>query len=276
MTGQQKNYDDTFIRMVSAALIKTLNRCINWINFFEDSKIRVIVPFFMSMGGDERYVLDAFVDDIASSRIELNTDQIPRGVITFNGFSTDINEFANPNEYISKRTVVNGQMKSFLHKTKAIPVKINYDVDIVLISEIDVMKASVKILDMLFNYMFFNYDYYGLKIDAVFVLPDDKSIEIIREQSLETEHKKHIKFQLVVQTYYPSFYHDTDKFEICDNDNELDWSRICFDRPEEGDFDNLDKIRPVYWKSYMWDNDSSGPTEADNQDRTNTDLENFN
>lgn len=276
MIGQQRNFDDTYIRMVSAGLIKTLNRCINWINYFSDKKIRVLVPFFMSMGGDERFVLDAFVDDIANSRVELNTDQIPRGTITFNGFNTSIDEFANPNQYVKKRTVVNNQMKSFLHKVKSVPVKINYNIDIVLISEIDIMKASVKILDMLFNYMYFNYDYYGLKIDAVFSLPDDKEIEIIREQNLETEHKKYIRFPLTVETYYPSFFYDTDKYEICDNDDEIDWTRACFDRPQLNDFDGLENIRPVYWKSYLWDINGSGPTDEENQDRSDTSQENLN
>lgn len=274
MIGEQRNYDDTFLRMVSSALVKTMSRCITWINYFEDSKIRTVVPFYMSMGGDERFVLDAFVDDIANARIELNTDQIPRGTITFNGFNTITEEFANPNQYIAKKTVINGQMKSFLQKTKGIPIKVNYEIDIVLISEIDIMKCSEKIMHMLFNYMHFNFDYHGLKIDSVFALPDDKQIEIIREQNLESEHKKHIKFTLEVQTYYPSFFEDTDDYEICDNDDNIDWSRMCKTKPSERDPNDLHKIRPVYWKSYIWDIDKE-PTDAENEDRGDTPKENF-
>jgi len=95
--------------------------------------------------------------------------------VSFNGFNTDVNEFANPNQYISKKTVVNGEMRAFLQKTKGIPIKINYDIDIVLMTEIDTYKASEKILNMLFNYLYFNFDYFGLKIDASFNLPDDFS-----------------------------------------------------------------------------------------------------
>lgn len=267
MIGQHKNYDDTYFRMVGAALVKTMSRCITWINHFEQSKIRVVVPFYLSMGGDERFVLDAFVDDIVNSRIELNTDQIPRGILTFNGFNTEINEFANPNTYIAKKAVINGEMKSFLQKTKGIPVKLNYDVSIVLMSEIDVMKCSEKILHMLFNYMFFNFDYYGIKIDAVFILPDDKQVEINREQSLETDHKKYIKFSIMVQTYYPSFFEDTDDYEIADNDDQIDWTRMCKTRPSLKDPNDLHKIRPVYWKSYLWDQSNTDkPTDEERGD----------
>lgn len=274
----KKNFDDTFIRMVHISLIKSLSRCITWINYFSDKKIRVVVPFYMSMPGNERFALDAFVDDIPDSRVELNTDQIPRGVVTFNSFTTDVSQFANPNQYIAKKQEINGKMKQFIQKTKAIPVNINFEVDIVLATEIDVYKCSEKILNMLFNYLFFNIDYYGIKIDSVFTLPDDKDIQIEREQNMESDTKKHIKFPLTVHTYYPSFisetfdYIDTDDLIVCDNDSDIDWSRLCKKRPELGD-DDSGKIRRVNWKNYYWDMDL-----IDNElpeDRTDTPRDNF-
>jgi hypothetical protein len=276
MIGEQRNFDDSYFRMISVALTKTLGRCITWVNYFSDTKQRVVVPFYMSMAGSEKFVLDAFVDDIVSSRIELNTDQIPRGVITFNGFTTNTAEFANPNTYISKNAVINGEMKSFLQKTKGIPVKLTYDIDIVLMTEIDVYKCSEKIMNMLFNYMFMNIDYYGIKIDAVFALPDDKSIEIVREQNLDADTKKHIKFTLTVDSYYPSFYEDTDDYIICDNDDDIDWSRMCKTKPALKDPKDLSKIRAVYWKNWIWDNDLYDDDKPDGKERwNNTPKENF-
>lgn len=273
MIGERRNYDDVYFRMISAALTKTLSRCIMWINEFETTRKRVVVPFYMSMAGNERFLLDAFIDDIADARVELNTDQVPRGTVTLNGFSTKVSEFANPNQFISKKTVVNGEMRSFLMKTKGIPLTINYDIDIVLISEIDVLKCSEKILNMLFNWLYFNIDYYGLKIDAVFNLPDDKQIEIVREQNLESDSKKHIKFSLVVNSYYPSFYEDTDDYIICDNDDEIDWTRTCKIRPSLRNPDDLDRVKRVYWKNYIWDYDMKNIKKPD--DRTDTPTENF-
>lgn len=276
MIGEQRNYDDVYIRMVSAALTKSLSRCITWINYFEDKKMRVVVPFYMSLGGGERFLLDAFVDDVVDNRVELNTDQIPRGVITFNGFSTKVNEFANPNQYISKKTVINGEMKDFIMKTKGIPVTLNYDIDIVVISEIDTMKCSEKILNMLFNWLYFNIDFYGIKIDAVFNLPDDKQIEIVREQNLDTDNKKHIKFSLSVSSYYPSFFDDTDDYIICDNDDEIDWSRMCKTKPSLKDPNELDRFKRVYFKNYIWDQDKLNNIKPDGKDRWNdTPKENF-
>lgn len=275
MIGEHRNFDDVYFRMVSVALVKTLNRCISWINYFDDQKNRVIVPFYMSVAGSDKFVLDAFVDDIVDSIIELNTDQIPRGIVSFNGFSTKSNEFANPNQYISKKTIMDGEMKNFVMRTKGIPIDINYDIDIVLMTEIDVMKASEKIINMLFNWMFFNIDYYGLKLDCSFNLPDDKSIEIVREQNLDSDVKKHIKFSLVVSTYYPSFFHDTDQFIVCDNDDDINWDRVCFMRPSLRDKIELESIKPVYWKSWIWDKDKLNDEKPDGKDRLNLPPENF-
>ncbi len=276
MIGEQRNFDDSYFRMVGVSLTKTLTRCMTWINYFHDKKIRVYVPFYMSMAGSDRFVLDAFVDDIVDARIELNTDQIPRGVVTFNNFTTVTSEFANPNTYLSKKSVINGEMKSFLQKTKGIPLTINYDIDIVLMTEIDVYKCSEKIINMLFNYMFFNIDYFGLKIDAVFALPDDRTIEIVREQNLDSDTKKHIKFSLAVQTYYPSFFKDTDDYIICDNDDEIDWSRMCKTKPSELDSKDLSQVRAVYWKNWIWDMEYYDDEKPDGVERwKNTPKENF-
>ena len=253
MVGEQRNFDDVYFRMVSAALTKTLSRYITWINYFHDKKIRTIVPFYMSIAGDERFLLDAFVDDIVDARIELNTDQIPRGIVTLNSFSSKASEYANPNQYISKKTTLNSEMKSFIMKTKGIPMTLNYDIDIVLMTEIDVFKCSEKIIQMLFNWMFFNIDYFGIKLDAVMNLPDDKNIEITREQNLDSDRKKHIKFSLTINTYYPSFYHDVDQFIECDNDDEIDWSRIDWVKPSLLGSNELERIKSVYWKDWIWD-----------------------
>jgi len=283
MINEQYNYDDNFFRMIGASLVKTLHTSVGWINYFHDQRIRVVVPFYLSLPGSEKYLLDAFVDDIPDTRVELNTDQIPRGVVTFQSFASDTSQFANPNEYILNKRDVNGQMKAFLQKTKAVPVKIQYSVEIVLNSEIDVLKCSEKLLNTLFNYMFFNFDYFGLKMDAVFTLPDDKEIEIVREQNLDSDVKKYIKFPLTVESYYPIFmvekdrYIDIDDFIICDNDDELDWDRLYKKRPSEMDANDISTVRRVYWKNYIWDYDKLKDKDRlkGDDDRSDLPKENF-
>ena len=250
--NNKKNFDDVYIRMVGVALCKTLTRAIRWINYFEDKKIRVLVPFYLSMSGSDRFLLDAYIDDISSARVELNTDQIPRGVITMTSFSTSNEEYANPNQYLAKKIVLNDKLQNLIMKTKAIPCKFNYDIEIVIDNEIDSYKCSEKIINMFFNYMFFNIDYYGMKIDAVFELPDDKEITLPRDISLDSDTKKTLKFSLRVSSYYPSFIQDTDDLEVCDNDDTIDWERLEIPKPIDNDYLKNNTIKRVLWENYIW------------------------
>ncbi len=243
MIDSHRDFDDQFFRMVTVSLARTLNKSIRWINYFEPlndtetGRKRVLVPFYTSLTGDERFSLDAFVDDIVDVRVGMNTDQFQRGQITFNGFGTRSDEFANPNQYLAQKTNINGTLRKIISKVKAVPVSINYDVEIKLATQNEVDKCSQKILDLLFNYMFFNIDYFGIKIDAILSLPDDKTIEIPRDLSMETERKKSIKFSLEVKTYYPIFRISSDDLMVCDNDGDLDWEYLGIPQPTN-DFNN--------------------------------------
>jgi len=274
MIDQEKDYDNQFFRSVTIALARTLNKQIRWINRFEDQKIRVFLPFYTSLTGDERFSLDAFVDDIVDKRVQLNTDQFQRGTITYNGFGSRSDEFANPNQYLSKKANIDGQLRKIISKVKAVPVSINYDIEIQLATVNEVDKCSQKLMDVLFNYFFFNFDYYGLKIDGFFLSPDDKSIEIPREITMDSERKKTIKFSLEVKTYYPIFRITTDDLIPCDNDDDIDWDELDIPKPSSDfieslkeynehfgqtnyvgsdngdDKEGLTAVRKVYWRNF--------------------------
>jgi len=239
MIGLQRDMDDQFFRMVTIALARTMNKSIRWINHFspkndtETGRKRVSVPFYTSLTGDERFVLDAFVDDVVDTRVTVNTDQYQRGQITFQGFSSSSDQFANPNQYLTQKSKINGTLRKIISKVKAVPVAINYDIEIQLATQNEVDKCSQKIMNLLYNYMFFNLDYFGIKIDAVLLLPDDKTIEIPREITMDSDRKKFIKFSLEVHTYYPIFKIDIDDLIICDNDDDIDWEYLEVTRPTE-------------------------------------------
>jgi len=265
------NYDDQFFRMAGVALAKTLSRGIRWINRFQDKKIRVLVPFYLSLAGDERFILDAFADDVVDKRVELNTDQIPRGVITMNSIATVGDEFANPNQFLAKEVKIDNKIRKIFSKVKAIPISITYDISVVADTGLDAARIAEKVLKVLFNYMFFSVDYYGMKIDAVLSLPDDKEIVIPKEPNMASDTKKFVNFTVVVRTYYPDFFIDTDDYETCDNDNDINWENLGILPPSQrGD---IPTYKRVYWKDYIF-GDGKTP-DPDDEKRENTPPENF-
>lgn len=231
MIDKTKNYDTIFLRQVGTSLCKTLTRNIKWINYFTDSKIRVVVKYYLSLVGGETFLLDSFVDDTSDKRIELNTDIIPRGYIDLKSFEIKSDEFANPNSYIAKECKINNELRSIISTVKAVPLTLNYEVRTILDSELDVYKLQEKILEMLFNYKFFSFDYCGMKINAVFTLPSSNEIVLPREVKLDTETRKEYSLNLQVQTYYPVFLTRFEDLEVCDNDNEISWDELDIPRP---------------------------------------------
>jgi hypothetical protein len=253
--GKEYNYDDNFVRMATIGLVRVLGTKIRWINrWSDDKKIRVLIPFYTSFAGQERFMLDAFVDDTASTRTELNTDQKQRGVITFKGGTQKDDEFANPNQYLSKETKLNDEFRSIVSRTKAIPITLSYDVQIRLDNEWEASICYTKIMDMLYNYRFYSISYYGMKIDAFFRLAPDSGIEIPREVNLGSDDTISIKMSLDVQTYYPVFKLISEDYEICDNDDQIDWNFLGIPKPDGRQLPNSDgALKRVYWYHNLLD-----------------------
>lgn len=216
--GHQFNYDDNYFRMVVVGLAKTLNRYMRWVYRFETQKVCVSLPVFTTMTGEQRFLLDSFVDDITDKRVELNTDVKPRGVINLESWGPVSDEYANPNIYVPKTVRINRELKRIVTKIKAIPIQFSFNFEIHMTSENDIYLINSKILDMMYNYYFFSIDYYGLKIDSVLFLPDDKTVEQPRNIPIDNETRdKIMKIPITVKSYYPSWKVDTDRLDCGEN-----------------------------------------------------------
>jgi len=213
MIGERLNYDDTYFRDLTICVLDTLEGQVRWKNNFSSGDRDVIVPFYYSMTGDERFLFDAFVDDVVSDnrKTELNTDIIPRGHLTFKSFDVRSDEFANPNVWL--RTVVedNEEIRNSLIKIRAVPITAKYELKILLASEIDTFKCSQSILDTLWLYRFMYFEYNFMNIDAVMFIPDTNQITIAREGvNLSSEGEISISLDIEVQSYYPAYYKPQD------------------------------------------------------------------
>ena len=80
MIGERFNFEDVFFRDLTVCVLHTLEGQVKWINRFSSGDVFVQVPFYYSLTGDERFLLDSFSDDIVSENrfVELNTDYFRR------------------------------------------------------------------------------------------------------------------------------------------------------------------------------------------------------
>jgi hypothetical protein len=204
MIGEKFNFDEVFLRDLTICVLDTLEGRVKWVNRFTSGDVQVNVPFYYSLTGDDRFLLDAFTDDIVSQNrfVELNSDQIPRGHVTLTSWVIRSDEFRNPNIWLRNVVEDNVEAKRVLNKLRAIPITATYDLQILLKSEVDVFKCSQAIMNTLwlYKYMYFEHNY--MNIDAIMMQPDNNGIEIVREKNLKSDNTIKLTASLEVQTFY--------------------------------------------------------------------------
>lgn len=210
MIGEKFNFEDVFFRDLTVCVLDTLEGQIKWNNRFTSGDVFVQVPIYYSLTGDERFLLDSFSDDIVSENryVELNTDTIPRGHLTMTGFNIKSDEFANPNVWLRMVIENEQEIRKVLAKVRAIPITVNYDLEIYLTSEIDTFKCSQAIMNTIWIYKFMYFEYNFMNIDAVMTMPDNNTIQMSRDKSLTGDNKISLKVSFTVETYYPAFRPD--------------------------------------------------------------------
>ena len=207
MIGEKFNMSEVFLRDLTICVLDTLEGQVKWKNRFSTGDVDVDVPFYYSLTGDDRFLLDSFTDDIVSNNrfVELNTDQIPRGHITLSSWTIRSDEFKNPNIWLRNVVEDNVEAKRVLNKLRAIPITATYDLQILVKTEVDVFKCSQAIMNTLwlYKYMYFEHNY--MNIDAVMNQPDNTGIEIVREKNLKSDNTIKLTASIEVQTHYPAF-----------------------------------------------------------------------
>ena len=210
MIGDRFNFEDVFYRDLTVCVLDTLEGQVKWLNRFTSGDVYVNVPFYYSLTGDERFLLDSFQDDIVSNNrfVELNTDSIPRGHLTMTGFNIKSDEFANPNVWLRMVIENDVEIRKVLAKVRAIPVSVNYDLSILLSSEGDVFKCSQAIMDTLWLYRYMYFEFNFMNIDAIMIMPDTEQIEIQRDKNMAGDNTIKLTASFEVHTYYPALRRD--------------------------------------------------------------------
>ncbi|CAG7580310.1 MAG: hypothetical protein SLAVMIC_00351 [uncultured marine phage] len=205
--NEKFNWDDVFMRDLTVCVLATMEDKIRWTNVFESGPKDVNCKIYYSLTGSEDYLMDSFVDDIASTNrfVELNTDAYPRGHITMTGWNIRGDEFANPNVWLKMVVENQEEIKNVIAKVRALPISAQYELSILVNSEIDTFKASQAIMNTMWMYKYMYFEHNFMNIDAVIVVPDDQQVEITREHNLNSQSEIKLTLTFEIQSYYPAF-----------------------------------------------------------------------
>ena len=210
MIGDDFNANNTYFRDLTVSVLDKFEGEVRWKNKFSKGNVDVVVPFFYSMSGDERFLLDAFSDDVVSDSryVELNTDVIPRGHVTLTGIDIRSDEFCNPNIWLKNIVQSGDELITKISKIRAIPVSVKYSVEILVSSELDALRIPTLLMDTLWLYNFINFEFEGMYIDSVIMLPDTNQIKIERDKNLQSDNTISVSFDIDIQSYYPAYRKD--------------------------------------------------------------------
>jgi hypothetical protein len=202
---QEFNYDDVFWRDITVAFTSLLYNKIKLVNKYEDGKEKILsLPFYYNFVGDDRFLLDAFVDDVTGVRPDMSIDPIPRGTVTMASWGRKTNEITNPNVRLQTYREVDGQLQKVSGYFRVIPVKFTFDVAIIVASEIDMWRVSEELLKLYHTHKFFRFEHKFMPINASVIFPDTHNTEIQRQiMGIDSDgSNKSIKFSVDVHSHY--------------------------------------------------------------------------
>lgn len=198
--------DSIFLRQVIIGILAYFQGRIGWINRFETGPETVIVPFYYPLAGQNRWVLDAFKDDIPDVRVDSNTDKTPRGTITLKNWQFKMDEIANPNVWINNQVELDTELAEKISQVRSMPVKLQFEVEIMVDTEIDQFKAWQSMATVLSMYRYFTFDFKRLPLRAQLMFPTDFDNVIPRDFiNLGDVNRYKIQYQFDVHTHFPIF-----------------------------------------------------------------------
>ena len=208
------NYNDVFLRCAISGFLGFLRNRFSWTNESEEQgQYLVELPIHYSLTGDNRYIMDAFFDDVPDKRVNMNTDSIPRGVVKLESWAIKPDEFTNPNIWLNVNKEMDDELIQVASQVKSVPVKLTFELNIITNNEIDVFKAWQVYMEGLWMYKYFSFDYKRIPINAVFNFIGDITNPIAREYNYGTS-KELISsiYNFEVHTFFPIFDTNNEKY----------------------------------------------------------------
>lgn len=203
----EKNNDNVVLRYVIVATLAELRKKIFYYNKIDqDTLHRINVPFYYSVTGGERLLLDDFLYDAEESGKAIgNYEIVPRGVLKLESLAIDAG--SQTNKFIKGEFVreVNGVLKTFSLDTNFLPVNISFDVTIVCSNNLEMLKVTESVLSKLYKATLYNVDLGMFRVQASIGVPEDYSQDKLFEFGLNDKKEFNVTFPIEVVTFYPVF-----------------------------------------------------------------------
>lgn len=205
--NQEFNKDNTILRYVIVATLAELRDKVFYYNRIdEDTLQRVNVPFYYSVTGNERFLMDNFVyDAIADGKAVGDYEVVPRGVLQLSSLSIDSG--SQTNKFIKGEFVreVCGNLRAFSLDTNFLPLNMTFGVTVVCSNNLEMLKVTESILSKLYKTTVYSVDLGMFRVQAGMAVPQDYSQEKLFEFGLNDKKEFNVTFDIEVTSFVPVF-----------------------------------------------------------------------
>jgi len=205
--NQEFNKDNTILRYIIVALLAELKDKVYYYNQIDEDTLKKIpVPFFYSITGDGRFLMDNFLWGAeAAGKAIGDYESVPRGIIQLTGISIDsgsqTNKFAR-SEFVQEWE---GILKSFSMETNFLPLNMTFDCTVVCSSNLEMLKVTESLMSKIYKNTLFQIDLGMMRVAGTFAVPEDYQQNRLFEFQLNDKKEWSVTFPLEVQSFMPVF-----------------------------------------------------------------------
>lgn len=205
--NQEFNKDNVILRYILVALLADLKNIVYIYNQVDEDTIKKIdIPFYYSVTGNERFLLDNFLYS-AEERGKAIGDYevVPRAVAQMTSMAIDSGSMTN--KYVRAEFVKNikGELKTFNMETNFLPINMSFEVTVVCSNNLEMLKVTESVISKLYKANLYQVDLGMFRIEASYQVPEDYSQEKLFEFSIDDKKEFKVTFPIEVQSFIPVF-----------------------------------------------------------------------
>jgi hypothetical protein len=205
--NQEFNKDNTILRYVIVATLAELKDKVFYYNKIDENTLqRVNVPFYYSVTGNERFLMDNFVyDAIADNKAIGDYEVVPRGVLQLSSLAIDSG--SQTNKFIRGEFVreVYGKLRTFSLETNFLPLNMTFGVTVVCSNNLEMLKVTESILSKLYKTTTYSVDLGMFRVQASMAVPEDYNQDKLFEFTISDKKEFNVTFDIEVKSFVPVF-----------------------------------------------------------------------
>ena len=212
------NKDNSIIRYIIVAFLSEMHNTIKFTNIIgEDEKVEISIPFYYSVTGSERFLIDAFLKDVLVDENNDNAigtyDQVPRGIVQLDSISIDAGSLVNKFVRAEINQKINNELKTFSYETAIIPLIFSFNVVILANNNIEMFKITESLIRTFYKNKTFQIDLGGYRVAGNIKLPEDIQHNKLFEYGFTDKKLHQLEFGIEVYSFLPDFAEETKMFK---------------------------------------------------------------